>query len=79
MPSYGVFEDDHLITGVFTDLGSAEDFREKLQGDPGMIYGVLEALELCPEHEDHAYGACTAEADDEIDMLQRVRDGLEKL
>lgn len=83
MPSYGVFEDDNLITGHFTDLGTAEDHRDALAADPALIYGDLEALEICDDHQSHPYGRCEeafqaeAEHNTEI-LLARVLNGLEK-
>lgn len=80
MSSYGVYEDDELITGVFTDLGSAEDYKEQLQADTGMIYGVLEALPICDEHEVHPHGYCDEQSDaEDTALLQQVRAALEKL
>lgn len=73
---YGVFEDGALITGVFTDLGAAEDRKDELRKDPDL--GDLEALELCPDHyHAHPYGHCP-EPDDTA-LLLRLRNALEKL
>jgi hypothetical protein len=84
-PVYGVFEDRNLISGHFSDLGSAEDHKDQMASDEQLIYGDLEALELCPDHETHPYGECEAyfvqnAADEEeiIELLHRVKEGLER-
>lgn len=77
MPSYGIFEDDILVTGTFSDSGVAEDTRDRLKADTGMVYGVLEVLELCPEHMIHAFGMCTPEHATDTELLGRLKDALQ--
>lgn len=79
MPPYGIFEDDVLITGAYTDLGTAEDAKDRLKNDPGMVYGNLEALELCSEHQVHAFGACHPGQAEDTELLARVLNRLEAL
>lgn len=76
MTAYGVFvEERTVLVATFADLGSAQEYADAQEGNRYASYDPpFEALEICADHHRHPYGECP----NDIELLQRVLDGLKR-
>ncbi len=56
MATFGVFQGDDLINGVFVDSDSAEESAAALERLD--IHTGLDVRQLCPDHETHGIDDC---------------------